>query len=77
MRILILNHTQRGHGTHLRAWPIAKGLARKGWDATFVTVSAERYYRTTERQQDGVRVDQPPLDVVRRIGMRAFRLHHE
>jgi len=60
MRLLVLNHTLRERGTYFRAWPIARGLARRGWETTFVTVSPRRYYRTSIREEDGVRVIETP-----------------
>ena len=60
MKILILNHNLSGHGTYHRAWPVARGLAQRGWDVTFATVSARRKYRQTEREEEGVRVIESP-----------------
>ena len=60
MKILILNHNLSGQGTYHRAWPVARGLARRGWDTTFATVSAQRKYRQTESEIQGVRVIESP-----------------
>ncbi|MCX7016788.1 MAG: glycosyltransferase [Candidatus Sumerlaeota bacterium] len=60
MRLLVLNHTLREQGTYFRAWPLARGLARRGWETSFVTVSPRRYYRATVKEEDGVRVIETP-----------------
>lgn len=60
MRILILNHNLREHGTYFRAWPIARGLAEKGHEIVMATVSPDRLYRTTKIERDGVLVYETP-----------------
>jgi glycosyltransferase involved in cell wall biosynthesis len=84
MKVLILNHNLRGHGTYHRSWSVAHGLAARGWEVVYTTVSTTRRYRTSESLEDGVRVVETPnwtwpgleaddgwgpLGVVRRLGL--------
>ncbi|MBX3728205.1 MAG: glycosyltransferase family 4 protein [Candidatus Sumerlaeia bacterium] len=60
MRVLVLNHNLREHGTYFRAWKVAQQLARAGHDVTFVTTSATRWYRADRRVEGGITLVESP-----------------
>jgi glycosyltransferase involved in cell wall biosynthesis len=60
LRVLVLNHNLREHGTYFRAWKIATILARRGARVTFATTSTERWYRSSVRTIEGITVHEMP-----------------
>lgn len=60
MRVLMLNHNLREHGTWFRAFAIGRELARKGHDVTLFTVSPDRWYRVQEKKEAGMTIVETP-----------------
>ncbi|MGQ0813379.1 MAG: glycosyltransferase [Gemmatimonadota bacterium] len=60
MRIVYFNHNVIGTGTYLRAYRLAREVARAGHDVTVVTTSSRARYGVTQHNEDGVTVIEAP-----------------
>jgi len=60
MKILLLNHNLKEHGTYFRAFQIARGLASRGHDCRLLTQSARRFYRRTFSREGLVEIVELP-----------------
>ena len=60
MRLLFLNHNVRGAGTYLRAFQLARALAKRGHEITLMTTSAAARWAVGSEQVQGVEVIEAP-----------------
>lgn len=60
MRIVYFNHNVIGAGTYLRAYRLAREVARLGHDVTVVTTSETARVGVTRRSEDGVTIIEAP-----------------
>jgi glycosyltransferase involved in cell wall biosynthesis len=87
MKLLLLNHNLREHGTFFRAFHFGRELARLGHDVTLLTASPNHWYRPVTDRLDGMEIIETPswnpffnrddgygpLDVLYRAGLMVHR----
>lgn len=87
MKLLLLNHNLREHGTFFRAFHFARELARGGHRITLLTASPEHWYRPVREVTEQVEIIETPswnpwfsrddgfgpLDTLYRLGLLARR----